>query len=71
MVIELGYRTPIRWLHELDFHLRVPQPWPEWQNEQEQKEFWEQRRGLVAVRKDFTVPGQNSNSHLRFWRSCQ
>lgn len=37
--IELGYRTTIRWLHELDYHLRVPRPWPERQNEQARKEF--------------------------------
>ena len=37
--IELGYRTTIRWLHELDYHLRVPRPWPKRQNEQARKEF--------------------------------
>ena len=39
--MELGYRTVIRWLHELDYHLRVPRPWPERQNEQARKEFKE------------------------------
>jgi transposase len=39
--VELGYRTTIRWLHELDYHLRVPRPWPERQNEQERQEFKE------------------------------
>jgi len=39
--MELGYRTTIRWLHELDYHLRVPRPWPERQNEQERKQFKE------------------------------
>lgn len=48
LAVDLGYRTAIRWLHELDFHLRVPQPWPERQNELERKEFLEQLRGLVA-----------------------
>lgn len=48
LAIELGYRTTIRWLHELDFHLRVPQPWPERQNEQERQAFLEQLRALVA-----------------------
>jgi transposase len=47
LAIELGYRTTIRWLHELDFHLRVPRPWPERQNEQERKEFLEQLQVLV------------------------
>lgn len=26
--VELSYATVIRYLHELDFHLRVPRPWP-------------------------------------------
>ena len=36
---ELSYRTTIRWLHELDFHLRVPQPWPEKQNQEDRETF--------------------------------
>ena len=47
LAVELGYRTTIRWLHELDFHLRVPRPWPERQNEQERKEFLEELQVLV------------------------
>lgn len=47
LALKLGYRTTIRWLHELDFHLRVPRPWPERQNEQERKEFLEQLQVLV------------------------
>ncbi|MRR29979.1 IS630 family transposase [bacterium] len=39
--IELGYRTVLRWLHELDYHLRVPRPWPERQNQEERKRFKE------------------------------
>jgi len=39
--IDLGYSTTIRWLHELDFHLRFPQPWPERQNEEDRKRFME------------------------------
>lgn len=46
--LELGYRTTIRWLHELNFHLRVPRPWPERQNEQERKAFLEQLQSLAA-----------------------
>jgi len=45
--VELGYRTTIRWLHELDYHLRVPRPWPERQNEQQRKEFKELLQGLL------------------------
>jgi len=33
--IKLGYSTTLRWLHELNFHLRMPQSWPERQNEAE------------------------------------
>ena len=44
--IELGYSTTVRWLHELNFHLRVPQPWPERQNEEERKAFLEELRAL-------------------------
>ncbi len=46
--LELGYGTAVRWLHELDFHLRVPQPWPERQNEEERKRFVEELRLLCA-----------------------
>jgi transposase len=48
LAVELGYRTTIRWLHELNFHLRVPQPWPERQNEQERGEFLKELQALVA-----------------------
>ena len=33
LCLELGYRTVIRYLHELDYNLRVPQRWPERQDE--------------------------------------
>jgi transposase len=46
--LELGYRTAVRWLHELNFHLRVPQPWPERQNQEERKKFQEELRVLCA-----------------------
>lgn len=39
--IELGYRTTIRWLHEMDFNLRVPQPWPVGQKEEDRQVFKE------------------------------
>lgn len=39
LCLELGYRTTIRWLHELNFHLRVPRPWPERQNEEQREQF--------------------------------
>ena len=37
--IELSYRTVINYLHELNFNLRVPRPWPERQNEEAAKSF--------------------------------
>jgi len=37
--VELGYRTTLRYLHELDYHLRVPQRWPERQKEEERAAF--------------------------------
>lgn len=46
--IELGYRTAIRWLHELNFHLRVPRPWPERQNQEERKLFLDQLQTLAT-----------------------
>jgi transposase len=48
LCVELGYRTTIRWLHELNFHLRVPQPWPERQNQAERDTFLAELRGLAA-----------------------
>lgn len=45
--LELGYSTTLRWLHELNFHLRVPRPWPERQNEADRKTFQEELRVLA------------------------
>lgn len=39
---ELGYRTTIRYLHELNYNLRVPQRWPERLWYQEQLEILQQ-----------------------------
>jgi transposase len=46
--LEFGYSTTVRWLHELNFHLRVPQPWPERQNEEQRRGFREELLGLCA-----------------------
>lgn len=46
--IDLGYSTALRWLHELNYELRVARPWPERQNEEERKAFLEELRGLCA-----------------------
>lgn len=48
LAMELGYSTTVRWLHELNFHLRVPQPWPERQNEDQRKAFLEELRTLAS-----------------------
>jgi transposase len=42
--VELGYRTLIRYLHELNYNLRVPRPWPERQDQQQREAFIEQLR---------------------------
>ena len=39
LAIELGCRTVIRRLQELDVNLRVPRPWPESQDEEKKREF--------------------------------
>ena len=48
LALEFGYRTTIRWLHELDFHLRVPRPWPERQNQEERTQFKARLETLAA-----------------------
>ena len=45
--IELGYSTVVRWMHELNFHLRVPQPWPERQDAQQREAFQLELRTLL------------------------
>lgn len=44
--LELGYSTTVRYLHELGYNLRVPQPWPERQNEEARAAFLERIRAL-------------------------
>jgi transposase len=46
--LEFGYSTTVRWLHELNFHLRVPQPWPERQNEAQRQAFRQELQALAA-----------------------
>ena len=48
LAIDLGYRTAVRWLHELDFHLRVPRLWPERQDEEKRRLFLEQLGSWTA-----------------------
>jgi transposase len=37
--LEVGYRTVVRWLQEQDFRLKIPQPWPDRQDEEARKAF--------------------------------
>jgi transposase len=48
LCLDLGYRTAVRWLHELNYHLRFPRPWPERQNETLRQAFRERLRTLTA-----------------------
>ena len=45
---EIGYRTVTRWLHEKGFRLKVPQPWPDRQDEAERRAFLERLRVWLA-----------------------
>jgi transposase len=38
---EIGYRTVVRWLHDNNFRLKVPQPWPDRQDEAQRQLFLE------------------------------
>src|SRR5689334_948237 len=46
LALELGYRTVIRSLHQLDYPLRVPRTWPERQDEAARAAFLEALRPL-------------------------
>ncbi len=49
---EIGYRTVVRWLHENNFRLKVPQPWPDRQDEKQRQNFLER---LKVYLQDETV----------------
>ncbi len=44
LALEVSYSTTVRYLHELGYNLRVPQPWPDRQNEVERAAFLERIR---------------------------
>ncbi len=46
--LEVGYRTVVRWLHENDFRLKVPQPWPDRQDEKLRQAYRERLGALLA-----------------------
>lgn len=45
--LNVGYSTLIRFLHEQNYRLKVPQPWPDRQDEEERQRFVEKLRGLL------------------------
>jgi transposase len=49
---EIGYRTVVRWLHDNNFCLKAPQPWPDRQDEEQRQRFLEQ---LKAYLRDDTM----------------
>lgn len=48
LTLEVGYRTVIRWLHENNFRLKVPQPWPDRQDEAARNAFQQRLRNYLA-----------------------
>ena len=46
--LEVGYSTVIRWLHDQNFTLQVPQPWPDRQDEQARKAFVERLQAWLS-----------------------
>ena len=47
--IEVGYSTVIRFLHEQDYRLKVPQPWPDRQDETLRKAFVERLKEWLTT----------------------
>ncbi len=45
---KIGYRTVARWLHEQDFRLKVPRPWPNGQDKEKRKAYVELIKGYLA-----------------------
>ena len=46
--LEVGYSTVVRWLHEQGFRLKVPQPWPDRQDEEQREGFVERLRAWLG-----------------------
>ncbi len=46
--MEAGYSTLMRWLHDEDFRLKVPRPWPDGQDEEKRKAFIELIRKFLG-----------------------
>jgi transposase len=45
---EVGYSTLLRWLHDNNFRLKVPQPWPDRQDEAQRRAWLEGLRALLS-----------------------
>lgn len=45
--IDVSYRTVVRLFHERGFRLKVPQPWPDRQDENRREEFRKELSGLI------------------------
>lgn len=45
---EIGYSTLVRWLHDNNFRLKVPRPWPDRQDEEKRKAFIERIKSLLT-----------------------
>lgn len=46
--IEIGYSTLMAWLHDQDYRLKVPQPWPDRQDEEQRALFVERLQTWIA-----------------------
>ena len=46
--VQLSYSTLLRYLHQEDFRLKVPRPWPEGGNEKRRQSFVEELKELAA-----------------------
>jgi transposase len=46
--LEVGYSTLVRWMHEQNFRLKVPQPWPDRQDEALRAAWLAALQGLLA-----------------------
>ena len=57
---DLGYRTVIRYLHQIDYNLRVPRSWPSRQDEEKRTAY------LLALKTLHDAPPENGRT-IEFW----
>jgi transposase len=58
--IDLGYRTVLRYLHQLNYNLRVPRAWPDRQDEEKRADF------LLALRELCDTPSAEGKT-VELW----